>query len=162
MEFYGVECMKQKKPKRHLNNFLAFGLLLFLLAFLISCSEEKNTGERSLDSYSAVDSSSPASDTSASTQNTVQEIDGIQTVTLSWGKFNYNPEIITVSANKPVKIIADLDRLQGCFQTLVIPQLEVEHYFDEENPTLEFTPTEKGTFSFSCAMGMGKGTLIVQ
>lgn len=87
--------------------------------------------------------------------------DGVQTVTLSWGKFNYNPETITVQAGTPVQITADLTRLQGCFQTLIIPDLGVRHYFDENNDVFTFTPTKKGTFPFTCSMGMGKGTLII-
>ena len=131
-------------------------IVVFILLLVGSCSEK----ESSLDSYASGEES-----TASSTQNTastVQDIDGIQTVTLSWGKFNYNPETITVSAGKPVRIIADLTRLNGCFQSLVIPDLGIEHYFDVGSETLDFTPTEKGTFRFTCAMGMGKGTLIVQ
>lgn len=137
-----------------------FFVCIFLFFFLNACSSEN-----SLDSYI---SEQPLEEKTTETtsnpvqENTVEEIEGVQTVTLSWGKLNYNPEVIRVSAGKPVKIIADLNRLRGCFQSLVIPELGIETYFDENNPTLEFTPTEKGTFSFSCSMGMGKGTLIVQ
>lgn len=138
---HGVENMRK--------TIAIMALLLFVLA---GCSQKTT----SLDSYTSTENSMPAS------QNTVQEIDGVQTVTLSWGKFNYNPETITVSAGKPVRITADLTRLSGCFQSLVIPDLGIEHYFDVGSETLEFTPPQKGTFLFSCAMGMGKGTLIVE
>lgn len=131
--------------------------LLFVLA---GCSQDKTT--TSLDSYSSQKDTSTKDTTITTSQNTVQEIDGFQTVTLSWGKFNYNPETITVSAGKPVRIIADLTRLSGCFQSFVIPDLGIEYYFDVGSETVEFTPTTKGTYRFSCAMGMGKGTLIVE
>ena len=91
-----------------------------------------------------------------------KEVDGVQEVTLSWGKFNYDPEVIRVKAGKPVKIIGDVSRLQGCFQSLVIPELKLEKYFTKGDNVLLFTPEEKGTFGFTCAMGMGKGTLIVE
>ncbi len=94
-------------------------------------------------------------------QSSVVVVDGVQTVTLSWGKFNYNPETITVQSGTPVQITADLDRLQGCFRSFVVPNLGINAYFDENNPSFEFTPTKTGTFAFSCSMGMGKGTLIV-
>ena len=121
-------------------------IALFVLLLVSACS---SSGEQKATAETAA-------------QNTVQEIDGVQTVTLSWGKLNYNPETITVTAGKPVKIIADLTRLQGCFLSLVIPDLGIEHYFDENNPAVAFTPTEKGIYQFGCAMGMGKGTLIVE
>lgn len=144
----------KKNEKIHGKYFIAV-LLFFLMSILASCSQEKQT-TTSLDSYATSDQHS-----AQTTQNTVQDIDGVQTVTLSWGKFNYNPETITVNANEPVKIIADLDRLQGCFQSLVVQDLGIEVYFDENNPSYTFTPAKTGTFAFSCAMGMGKGTLIV-
>ncbi|MBI5073175.1 cupredoxin domain-containing protein [Candidatus Woesearchaeota archaeon] len=106
---------------------------------------------------------SPDTTTSpASVSSAAALADGVQTVTLSWGKFNYKPDTITIQADTPVQITADLTRLQGCFQTLIIPDLGITHYFDKNNDVLTFTPTKKGTFLFTCAMGMGKGTLIVQ
>ncbi|MEK6867213.1 MAG: cupredoxin domain-containing protein [Nanoarchaeota archaeon] len=135
-------------------------MMMMLLFVLASCSQNKTP--TSLDSYTSIDSAEDAPTTTTATSNTVQEMDGVQTVTLSWGKFNYNPETITVSVDKPVRIIADLTRLQGCFQSLVIPDLGIEHYFDEGSESLEFTPTKIGTYAFTCAMGMGKGTLVVE
>jgi plastocyanin domain-containing protein len=134
-------------------------MTLFILLLVSACTSTTKTS--SLDSY-IEEENSESTTTETSSLNTVQEIDGVQTVTLSWGKFNYIPETITVRAGKPVRITADLTRLSGCFQSLVIPELGIEHYFDVGTETLEFTPTTKGTFAFSCAMGMGKGMLIVE
>src|SRR3989338_1716848 len=53
----------------------------------------------------------------------VQIIDGVQAVRLTWGKFNYEPAVIRVKSNMPVRITADLTRLQGCFRSFVIPDL---------------------------------------
>lgn len=150
--------MKQQSTKGLHGLFV----LLFIFLFLNACSSEKGV---SLDNYIASEndgSSQEALQEEKTGENTVQENDDVQTVTLSWGKLNYNPETITVTAGKPVKIIADLTRLRGCFQSLVIPGLGIETYFDENNPFVEFIPTEKGTFTFSCSMGMGKGTLMVK
>src|SRR3989338_2492784 len=85
-----------------------------------------------------------------------------QEFTLSLGASNYDPETITVEAGKPVRITADLNSLTGCFRTFLIPDLGIKKQFKAGDDTLEFTPTEKGTFNFRCSMGMGKGTLIVQ
>ncbi len=86
----------------------------------------------------------------------------IQVRHLSWGKLNYYPETLTVKANKKVQIVGDTTRLQGCFRTIVIPKFNINGQFTEEKNNIEFTPTEKGSFGFGCAMGMGKGTLIVE
>lgn len=86
----------------------------------------------------------------------------VQEVTLGLGATNYNPEMITVNVGQPVRITADLNTLTGCFRSFRIPELDVQDTFSEKNPYIEFTPTEKGTFTFTCSMGMGRGTLIVQ
>ena len=86
----------------------------------------------------------------------------VQVRHLTWGKLNYYPEEIKVKAGKKVHIVGDLKRLQGCFRTIVIPQFKINGQFTEANNVVEFMPTESGTFEFGCAMGMGKGTLIVE
>ena len=88
-------------------------------------------------------------------------VNGVQEVKLSWGKFNYNPQEIIVKEGIPVNLNADLDRLRGCFNSIRIPDLGVSESFSETNPTITFTPKNKGTFSFSCSMGMGKGIIKV-
>lgn len=92
---------------------------------------------------------------------TAKIVNGIQEVTLGWGKFNYAPEIITVKKDMPVRITADIQRLSGCFRSLNIPELGVSKQFTESDTVLEFTPQKTGTFTFSCAMGMGSGKLQV-
>lgn len=86
----------------------------------------------------------------------------VQEVKLSWGKFNYEPEVITVKKGIPVHIVGDLDRLKGCFSSLIIKDLGVEEAFTPADNVIEFTPEKEGSFVFGCSMGMGKGTLIVQ
>ena len=88
--------------------------------------------------------------------------DGKQVVTLSWGKFNYNPEVIRVKVDQPVKIVADMDRLTGCFRSFEVPGLGIDESFSERHNFIEFTPKKAGTFNFVCAMGMGRGTLVVE
>jgi plastocyanin domain-containing protein len=83
-------------------------------------------------------------------------------ILLSWGKFNYVPEVITVKKGEPVRIRADLKRLTGCYQSFVVPDLGIQKYFSESDDVVEFTPTKAGTFTFTCRMGMGRGTLVVQ
>ena len=99
------------------------------------------------------------------TGNSVKEAemkDGVQTVTLSWGRLNYAPEVIKLKQGIPAKIIADTTRLTGCYRVLEVPQLKLEKHFSEKDNELDFTPTKAGTYPFGCAMGMGRGTLIVE
>lgn len=86
---------------------------------------------------------------------------GVQEIDLSWGKFNYAPEAIRVKKGMPVKITADTQRLTGCYRSLEIPELGVSKTITETDNVIEFTPEKEGTFTFSCAMGMGNGKIIV-
>ena len=89
-------------------------------------------------------------------------VDGVQVATLSWGKFNYEPQAINLKVNVPAKIVADTDRLQGCFRSFTIPELGIQKSFTEQDNSLEFMPDKKGTYAFGCAMGMGRGTLVIE
>lgn len=102
-------------------------------------------------------SGAPASNAPV-TQTTVQNGE----ILLSWGKFNYVPEVITVKKGESVRIRADLQRLTGCYQSFVVPDLGITKYFSASDDVVEFTPEKTGTFVFTCRMGMGKGTLVVQ
>lgn len=103
-----------------------------------------------------------SSEDSVEKTETATDTGDVQEFMLSLGPSNYNPETITVEAGKPVRITADLKSVTGCFRTFLIPDLGIKKQFKVGDETLEFTPTEKGTYTFRCSMGMGRGTLIVQ
>ncbi|MBI4433499.1 cupredoxin domain-containing protein [Candidatus Uhrbacteria bacterium] len=88
--------------------------------------------------------------------------DGVQRVTLSFGSFNYTPDVIHVKRGIPVEIVADLDRLKGCFTSFSVPDINVWGQFTAAKDRIAFTPDRAGTFRFSCAMGMGSGKLVVE
>ena len=85
-----------------------------------------------------------------------------QVINLGVANYNYDPEVITVEAGKPVRIIGNMNQLGGCLRAFTIPQLGLSKLFKDGDNTIEFTPTKKGTFGFSCSMGMGTGSLIVK
>lgn len=86
----------------------------------------------------------------------------VQTVTLSWGRYNYYPQTIIAKEGIPLRITGDMNRLQGCFRSFMIPGFNVRKLFTYQDNVLEFTPDKKGTFAFACTMNMGTGKLIVE
>ncbi len=91
------------------------------------------------------------------------EVDGTtQVINLGIANYNYDPETITVKVDQPVKIIGNMNQLQGCLKAFTIPKLGVSKVFRQGDNVIEFTPKEKGTYGFTCTMGMGRGTLIVE
>ena len=85
-----------------------------------------------------------------------------QIINLGIANYNYDPETITLEAGKKVRIVGNMDQLQGCLKAFTIPQLGISKIFRNGDNVLEFTPTQKGTFGFSCSMGMGSGSLIIK
>lgn len=99
---------------------------------------------------------------SVPSSNNVQITGDAQVVKLSFSQYNYNPSTITVKSGMPVKIVADMSNIRGCYRDFQIPALGINKAFSESDNTLTFTPTKPGTYSFRCIMGMGTGTLVVQ
>jgi len=85
----------------------------------------------------------------------------VQKITLSYKNYNYYPNTITVKAGQPVSITLD-NSIGGCYRSFTIRDLGVAKYTQTPSDTIDFTPTKKGTFRFSCSMGMGTGTIIVE
>jgi sulfite exporter TauE/SafE/plastocyanin domain-containing protein/copper chaperone CopZ len=74
------------------------------------------------------------------------------------------PNTFTVKANQPVKFEIDAkDDGQGCMGSVTIPNLtrKVEVFAKGEKTIFEFTPTTKGTFNITCAMGIPRGQIQV-
>ena len=91
-----------------------------------------------------------------------QKIQGpVQQVVLGMEKFNYSPNTVKVKANQPVEVTLD-ESVKGCLRSFAIRDLGISQYAKTPADKIVFTPTTPGTFSFSCSMGMGYGTLVVQ
>lgn len=83
--------------------------------------------------------------------------------------YTYNediqPNTFKVKAGQPVKFVVDVkeDGI-GCMSTLAIPELSEEVYPLKAGKTIEmnFTPTKKGVFQITCAMGVPRGTITVE
>ena len=84
-----------------------------------------------------------------------------QKVVLSMKNYNYYPQEVKVKAGSPVELTLD-SSVAGCLRSFTIKELGVSKYAKNPSETINFTPTKKGTFTFSCSMGMGYGKLIVE
>jgi len=84
-----------------------------------------------------------------------------QKITLGMKNYNYYPNTIKVKEGKEVEITLDKS-VGGCYRNFNIPQFGVSERSSNPAQTIKFTPTQKGTFSFRCGMGMGTGVLIVE
>jgi len=85
----------------------------------------------------------------------------IQKITLGIKNYNYYPNTIVVKSGQPVRIYLD-ESVFGCYRYFTIRDFGISKYLITPQDYIEFTPTKKGTYRFSCSMGMGTGTLIVE
>lgn len=96
-----------------------------------------------------------------STDGLVAPLTGdVQKVTLSEKNSNYFPQKITVKAGLPVELTLD-SSVSGCFRSFTVRDLGIAKYARTPAEKITFVPAQKGTFPFSCSMGMGTGTLEV-
>ena len=100
---------------------------------------------------------------SASSENlATEEISGEpQKVVLGMRNYNYYPEVVEVNANQPVEIYLD-ESVKGCLRSFTIKEFGVNEYLKTPEDKVSFTPKKKGTYSFSCSMGMAYGRIVVK
>ena len=100
-------------------------------------------------------------DSQPSSDSFIAPLNGdLQKVTLSEKNSNYFPQKITVKAGLPVELTLD-SSVTGCFRSFTVRDLGVAKYARTPAEKITFVPNKKGTFPFSCSMGMGTGTLEV-
>lgn len=91
----------------------------------------------------------------------IQVVDGFQIVnsTLSSGRY----PSITVEAGVPVKWIinAPSGSINSCNYRMLVQEYGIEYTFKNGENVIEFTPTETGTFYYTCWMGMIRGSITV-
>lgn len=71
---------------------------------------------------------------------------------------------ITVKAEVPVvwTIIVEKENLNGCNNEIVLAEYDRQIKLHEGENVIEFTPSERGTFTYTCWMGMLKNTITVE
>lgn len=100
----------------------------------------------------------------ASGQGAVAELmleDGKQVVRTEVGPNSY--EAIVVQKDIPVKWIinADEENINGCNNEILVPEYNIDIKLKAGQNIVEFTPTESGSFKYSCWMGMIRSTITV-
>ncbi len=87
--------------------------------------------------------------------------DGVQTVTTTLKSGEYEP--ITVQSGIPVKwtIKAEDGTINGCNNSIIIPEYNITKDLEEGDNVIEFTPSKTGTIPYSCWMGMIRSKITV-
>jgi len=104
-----------------------------------------------------------------SSTKTIQEapivapvVDGKQTIQMEiTSELEYSPNVLTVKKGIPVEWQIFGGKFLGCADTLVSSALKINTHLKPGMNIVKFTPTKAGKFTFSCSMGMFRGTMIV-
>ncbi|MDP2789814.1 MAG: sulfite exporter TauE/SafE family protein [bacterium] len=100
-------------------------------------------------------------DSAASAASVVQEGD-VQVVKTSLTPSGYSPETFTVKAGQPVRWEIDGNgNAGGCRSVFQVPAFKIQKFMSNDVTIAEFTPDKPGTYSFSCSMGMYRGSFTV-
>ncbi len=88
-------------------------------------------------------------------------LENAQKVLLGMKNYNYFPSVINVKAGLPVELTLD-ETVRGCLRSFSIRDLGISKFSQNPSQKIVFTPTQLGSFKFSCSMGMGYGTMNVE
>lgn len=88
--------------------------------------------------------------------------EGSQKVTINIENHGYSPNRIQVVAGQPVELSLVNSGVYTCASAFVFPQFNIDSFIKPgTSESFNFTPIKKGTYTFSCSMGMYTGVLEV-
>jgi plastocyanin domain-containing protein len=92
----------------------------------------------------------------------IAEVGGVQEVQIRV-KGGYNPDVIVVNRDKPVRLHFNRQESAMCSEMVIFDKINQSARLPEgETVTIEFTPQERGEIPFQCQMGMLRGKVIVE
>ena len=76
----------------------------------------------------------------------------------------YDPAAIRIAYGRPARLVFDRRETSSCSEELVIPDLGIRRFLPAHQRTTIDVPAtaERGTYEFTCGMGMLRGRLIVE
>jgi len=86
----------------------------------------------------------------------------IQQVTINVVANGYSPNYVKVEKGKPVSLTLQSKDTYTCALSFIFNEFNIRTFLaSTDRQTFTFTPTQKGTFPFSCSMGMYRGVMEV-
>lgn len=85
-----------------------------------------------------------------------------KTVRITVNKKGFSPSSISTEQGSPLTLIFRRPKNEGCGNKVVFPSLNITKDLPVgKNVTIKFTPSQTGNVSFTCGMGMYKGSIVV-
>jgi plastocyanin domain-containing protein len=78
-------------------------------------------------------------------------------------KGGYSPDTIVLERNVPAKLVFRREESAACSERVVLPAFGLSATLPQgEEVAVEFLPTARGEFWFTCHMGVLKGRIVVE
>lgn len=95
-------------------------------------------------------------------QNELAALKGdYQEIRMEVTRYGWSPEKFIIQKGVPVRWIINGIEINGCNNAIQVPKYNLEFDIKKGEQTIEFTPTDTGTISWSCWMGMIPGVFVV-
>ncbi len=95
------------------------------------------------------------------TSKVLIDSEGYQIIKMDADASGYNPNSFVLKKGVPVKWVINGKEITNCNKAIQVPKLGLRFDIKKGEQVIEFTPEETGTISWSCWMGMLRGTFIV-
>lgn len=83
-------------------------------------------------------------------QNIISNEQSMQVAEMRVTSWGFEPSVLKIKNNIPVKFIIKGDQITGCTNKIVIPSLSIAKSLAKGENIIEFTPSEAGDIPFSC------------
>lgn len=84
-----------------------------------------------------------------------------QEIRMEVDRSGWTPDRFVLRKDVPVKWIINGEEINGCNNAIQVPKLGLNFDIEQGEQVIEFTPTEEGTITWSCWMGMIPGVFVV-
>jgi hypothetical protein len=88
-------------------------------------------------------------------------VNGVQEINMNVDASGYSPNSFVLKNGVPVKWNVNVKQLTGCNSELVMREYNINVKLKQGLNVIEFTPDKIGTITFTCGMGMLRGSFIV-
>lgn len=134
------------------------GILVVLFAFFTLQSGLALKGVAT----NVISTSDTKQTTSSSSVDKKIDDKNVQIVEMHVTSSGFQPAVLKIKKDIPVKWIVKGDQLTGCTNKIIVPSLEISKALVSGDNIINFTPKTTGTIPFSCWMGMVQGKFIVE
>jgi plastocyanin domain-containing protein len=78
-------------------------------------------------------------------------------------KGGYTPDTIILARNRPARLVFRREESAECSERVFLPAFDRSALLPQgEEVTVEFMPTERGEFPFTCHLGILEGRIVVE